>query len=223
MARRTARGDFSITVSSTSAGPSGVRRPCSQFRTVPRLTPNAAANCSWDSPSFRAWLQRPHHWLAPCAHDRGPWLPYLDTSIYVGALGVVTLRRKDGNPIVSIQPSLGCPVSAFRQLARQRREHSVGPGTCREKRLHLQIARAVPEVPGTSWIRYPRSSVSQTVAGAGAGHNTVNRLSWGCPGRKLMLRSRGLPSMADAGRTFPWPLGQRSRQPEWPAPVRSGR
>ena len=51
--------------------------------------------------------------------------------------------------------------------------------------------------------RYPRSGAIQTAAGAGDGHNTVNRRSWGCPGRKLMWRSRGLPSMEDAGRTFP--------------------
>jgi len=39
--------------SSTRAGPSGLRRPCSQFRTVATLIPNADANCVCESSSWR--------------------------------------------------------------------------------------------------------------------------------------------------------------------------
>lgn len=46
----TARGFLSVTRSSARAGPSGVRRPCSQLRSVATLTPIIVANCSCDWP-----------------------------------------------------------------------------------------------------------------------------------------------------------------------------
>ena len=42
--------------------------------------------------------------------------------------------------------------------------------------------RAVPEVSRNVVDRYPRSGAIETAAGAGDGHNTVNRSSWGCRG-----------------------------------------
>jgi hypothetical protein len=43
----TASGYLAATCSSTRAGPTGTRRPCSQFRGVRTLIPSMAANCCW--------------------------------------------------------------------------------------------------------------------------------------------------------------------------------
>jgi len=45
---QTARGCLAATLSKTRAGPSGLRRPCSQFRSVFTLIPSIAANSPWD-------------------------------------------------------------------------------------------------------------------------------------------------------------------------------
>jgi hypothetical protein len=78
----------------------------------------------------------------------------------------------------------------------------------------------LPETWGNG-IRHPgclrrqREPVTATTA--------RNRTSWSGPGQKLMWSSRGLPSMADAGQTFP--LAAPAAVPSasrWPAPVRPG-
>jgi len=64
-------------------------------------------------------------------------------------------------------------------------------------------------------LRRQREPVTATTA--------RNRTSWSGPGQKLMWWSRGLPSMADAGQTFP--LAAPAAVPSasrWPAPVRPG-
>jgi hypothetical protein len=69
--------------------------------------------------------------------------------------------------------------------------------------------------------RHPPSGVLETAAGAGDSHTARNRSSWSGPGQKLMWWSRGLPSAADAGQTFP--LAAPAAVPSasrWPAPVR---
>jgi hypothetical protein len=49
-ALRTCSGSFATAVSRALAGPVGLRRPCSQFSSVPLLTCSRRANCAWDSP-----------------------------------------------------------------------------------------------------------------------------------------------------------------------------
>jgi hypothetical protein len=64
-------------------------------------------------------------------------------------------------------------------------------------------------------LRRQRERVTATTA--------RKRSSWSGPGQKLMWWSRGLPSMADAGQTFP--LAAPAAVPSasrWPAPVRPG-
>lgn len=79
-ASATARGLRAATRSRARAGPSGVRRPCSQLRNVATLTPIMRANCVCDALSFsrmlftsagrnmvtRAGLSRPRRILPAC-------------------------------------------------------------------------------------------------------------------------------------------------------------
>jgi hypothetical protein len=51
-ASTTAFGFLAATRRSASAGPSGVRLPCSQLRSVATLTPIMRAKCVWDAPSL---------------------------------------------------------------------------------------------------------------------------------------------------------------------------
>jgi len=51
-ASMTAFGFLAATRSKAKAGPSGVRRPCSQFRSVATLTPIMSANSAWDARSL---------------------------------------------------------------------------------------------------------------------------------------------------------------------------
>jgi hypothetical protein len=48
----TAFGAADTTRSSASAGPSGLRRPCSQLRSVATLTPIMSENSAWDFPNL---------------------------------------------------------------------------------------------------------------------------------------------------------------------------
>jgi len=55
-----------------NAGPSGVRRPCSQLRTVLTLTPNAVANSAWTAQVSLSWPPRRHRVLGPYGRGHVP-------------------------------------------------------------------------------------------------------------------------------------------------------
>src|SRR5882724_11619080 len=91
---RTVTGSRSISVSNTRAGPSGTRRPCSQLRSVPRLTPNVRANSSCErsvfsrtaltSPSSAKWTTAPVPSPLTCAMaSRRPRAIFLNASLLI--------------------------------------------------------------------------------------------------------------------------------------------
>jgi len=65
-------GAFSITVRSTNAGPSGVRRPCSQLRTVLTLTRMPSQTPPGTAQVSLSWPPRRHRVLGPYGRGHVP-------------------------------------------------------------------------------------------------------------------------------------------------------